>query len=97
MASKYSLVDWDSEEERLRDPNGPPLRNQMVAAIFVSSLFKSRNIKYAIMGGFAMILRGSTRSTPAIDMIVETTMQQLWRILEPEERSVLHENVIGCC
>ena len=88
MASFYNILDYDAEDEREKDPGGPPLANQISAAQFVVGLIESRNIKYALMGGFAMTIRGSPRRTRDVDMIVEATMGQLWNLITPEARLV---------
>ena len=38
MASRYSLADYDAEDERALDPAGPPLPNLFAAADFIAAL-----------------------------------------------------------
>lgn len=86
MASRYSLVDYDSEEEREKDPQGPPLANLFAAASYLSRLFAANGIQWAAMGGFAMICRGSRRTTRDVDVVTDTNMRNLWAIIEPQPR-----------
>ncbi|KAI9844971.1 MAG: hypothetical protein M1837_005115 [Sclerophora amabilis] len=89
MASTYNLVDYDSEEERLKNPEGPPAANLFAAAEYISGLFNANSVDYAVMGGFAMICRGSFRTTSDVDVVAEATMSALWRIIEPQPRLII--------
>lgn len=86
MASKYSVVDYDSEEERRKDPQGPPLVNLFAAASYLKRLFSANEVRWAAMGGFAMICRGSRRTTRDVDVVTDTTAKTLWAIIEPQSR-----------
>ncbi len=86
MASKYSLIEHDSEEERQRDPHGPPIENMFAAASFIHQLLSANHIEYAFMGGFAMICWGSKRSTRDIDVAAKASMRALWQVIEPQPR-----------
>jgi hypothetical protein len=86
MASKYSLIDHDSEEQRIEDPEGPPPVNLFAAANYLNRLFSTNGIHWAAMGGFAMICRGSRRTTHDIDVVTDATMRTLWSVIEPQPR-----------
>jgi len=86
MASKYSLIDYDSEEERKNDPNGPPTIHLFAAATYLKRLFSTNDIPWAAFGGFAMICRGSRRTTRDIDVVTDATMRKLWGVIEPQPR-----------
>ena len=86
MASKYSLIDYDSEEERKNDPEGPPRLNLFAAANYLSRLFDTNEIPWAAFGGFAMICRGSLRATRDVDVVTDATMKTLWSVIEPQPR-----------
>jgi hypothetical protein len=49
MASKYSLIDYDPEDERMNDPDGPPRDNLFAAANYLSLLFFANGIRWAAM------------------------------------------------
>jgi hypothetical protein len=86
MASRYSLVDYDSDEERIQHPNVPPTENLMSACMFVVGLLQTSRMNYAVMGGFGLRLRGSPRPTTDVDIAVEARMAQLWQVVEPQTR-----------
>jgi len=86
MASKYSLIDYDSEEERKKSPEGPPMANLFAAANYLDRLFSANGIRWAAMGGFAMICRGSRRMTNDVDVATDATMRTLWSVIEPQPR-----------
>ena len=86
MASKYDLTNYDSDEARNNDPEGPPQPNLFAAASLITRLLTSNNIHYAVMGGFALICRGSRRATRDVDVVAETSMKALWAIVEPQPR-----------
>ncbi|EEP78150.1 predicted protein [Uncinocarpus reesii 1704] len=86
MASKYNLIDYDPEEERDKDPNGAPLDNLISAADYMRDLLCTHGVKFAVMGGFAMLCHGSSRTTRDIDIVVDASMSRLWQLLEPEPR-----------
>ncbi|KAF1961480.1 hypothetical protein CC80DRAFT_532095 [Byssothecium circinans] len=48
MASKYSLIDYNSEEERKTDPEGPPMVNLFAAANHLNRLFSANGIRLVI-------------------------------------------------
>lgn len=79
-------MDYDAEDEREKDPLGPPRSNLFAAASYVNKLLSANDIPFAIMGGFAMICRGSQRNTRDIDIITETTMSRLWAVITPQLR-----------
>ena len=93
MASTYSLVDYDSEEERVKDPTGPPGENLFAAAAYIETLLSTNDLVWAIMGGYALICCGSRRETRDIDMVVATTVRNLWKILETRPRLARRSNI----
>jgi hypothetical protein len=86
MASTYDLMSYDSEEERDKDPAGPPRANLNAAAVYIAGLLDVNNIQFAIMGGFAMICRGSERNTRDIDVVADAKMSRLWEVITPQPR-----------
>jgi hypothetical protein len=86
MASKYNLIDYDAEEERENNQEGPPRVHLFAAANYLSLLFSANGIRWAAMGGFAMNCRGSLRTTHDIDVVVDATMKTLWVVIEPQSR-----------
>jgi hypothetical protein len=86
MASTYDIVDYDSDEEKKEHPEGPPRENLLAAAAFIAVLFRQNDIDYAAMGGFAMICRGSTRSTRDVDVVIDTSMSRIWDVITPQPR-----------
>jgi hypothetical protein len=86
MASKYSLINYDSDEDRAQNPNAPPRENLLSACLFVFDILQRSNINHAVMGGFGLNLRGSPRPTRDVDVAVEARMAQLWPVVEPQSR-----------
>lgn len=63
------------------------LTSQLLAAAdLVSQVFQANDIPYALMGGLALKLRGSTRDTQDVDVAVECTMQRLIEVLSTQSR-----------
>ncbi|OAL44276.1 hypothetical protein IQ07DRAFT_636334 [Pyrenochaeta sp. DS3sAY3a] len=89
MASKYSVFDHDPEEERKKDPQGPPLGNLFAAARYLNLLFSANGVRWAAMGGFAMICRGSRRTTRDVDIVTDTIPKTLWTIIEAQPRLII--------
>ncbi|KAF2691387.1 hypothetical protein K458DRAFT_353109 [Lentithecium fluviatile CBS 122367] len=58
----------------------------IAAADFVSQVFRANNIPFALMGGFALKLRGSNRDTHDVDVAVGCTMQRLIEVLSAQSR-----------
>ena len=88
MAQRYNHIEYDSEEERRRDPEGPPQKNQLAAAEFLASILRPAHVSYAIMGGFALVLRGSGRPTRDIDIVVDSAPLGIWSIIETQKRYI---------
>nr|POF17013.1 hypothetical protein CFP56_57829 [Quercus suber] len=84
--SRYNVAEYDSEEERSRDPDGPPQENQTTAAAYIARRIQSVSGVYALMGGFALVLMGSRRSTRDVDMVTNLTMAQIWSLIEGDPR-----------
>lgn len=89
---RYDVAQYDSEEERARDPQGPPLENQSSAAAYIGSKIQGADGVYALMGGFALVLLGSRRSTRDVDMVTDLTMARVWSIIEGDSRYLQFEN-----
>ncbi|KAK0118402.1 hypothetical protein ONS95_012691 [Cadophora gregata] len=58
------------------------------AALYVTTLLDTHGIPNALMGGFSMYLRGSTRVTHDIDVAVGCDMQTLLQALSTDKRVV---------
>ncbi|KAF2761194.1 hypothetical protein EJ05DRAFT_473734 [Pseudovirgaria hyperparasitica] len=82
QAETYDPADYDAGDERLKHPQGQPIANLFVAAAFIQQMFDANNIKCVVMGGFAMLCRGSRRVTNDIDMIVNSTPLKVRHIVE---------------
>lgn len=80
--STYDVANYDSEEERKNDPDGPPLENQKSAASYIANKIEQASGAYALMGGFALLLLGSRRSTRDVDMVTNLKMKQIWSLVE---------------
>lgn len=89
MASQYDLLEYDSDEERDRFPE-VPLANLASAAVFIAGLLEQAGIPYGLMGGLAVGLMGSNRTTRDVDIAFQAPgkMNDLWKIVEPEPRYV---------
>lgn len=85
---RYVLAEYDSEEERARDPKGPPLENQSSAAAYIGTKIQGARGVYALMGGFALVLLGSSRTTRDVDLVTDLTMKQVWSVIEGDPRQV---------
>ena len=88
MAEKYDLLTYDTEEERIIDPVGPPPKNLIAAAEFLDAILLNAGIPYAIMGGFALFLRASNRPTQDIDVVVDSSPRAIWNVIETQERHI---------
>jgi hypothetical protein len=89
MASRYNLVEYDSDEDRETYPV-VPLANLLSAAVFMATLFDRAGIPYAVMGGFAVKLMGGTRDTRDVDIAFQGKMGDLWKVVENEPRYAYH-------
>lgn len=87
MASQYSLLEYDSDEEQERYPS-IPLSNLSSAAFFITGLLERAGIPYGLMGGLAVRFMGGSRATRDVDIAFQAPrkMRDLWRIVEPEPR-----------
>ncbi|KAI5362151.1 Putative Nucleotidyltransferase superfamily [Septoria linicola] len=65
-----------------RTPKAPPLENQVSAARYIGDRIKQASGTYALMGGFALLLLGSQRSTRDVDMVTDLRMKQIWSLIE---------------
>ena len=64
----------------------PPVLNLGLAARYISSLLTSHSIPFAMIGGWAIYLRGSGRRTQDVDVAVATSMEQLKQVLLAQSR-----------
>jgi hypothetical protein len=71
MASKYDINNHDSDDARQKEPQGPPQVHLIAAASFIDRLLTASHIPFAVMGGFAMLCRGSHRTTLDVDVAVK--------------------------
>ena len=87
MADIYGFEDYDSDEERERNPH-IPRSNLLSAAIFIADLLQRNEIQYAVMGGFACLLLGSPRQTRDLDIAFQAPnkMRSVWNAVEKESR-----------
>lgn len=65
-----------------------------LAGRFIATLFEERQITYAFIGGWAVYLRGGSRTTRDIDISVTCTMDHLREILMAQSRYLLL--LLGC-
>jgi predicted nucleotidyltransferase len=86
MTSTYDILGYDSDEERQKNPDGPPRKNLFAAATDITLLLSANDIEYAAIWGFAMICRGSTRISSDVDVIVNTSLSRLWEIIRQQPR-----------
>lgn len=63
-----------------------------LAGRFIATLFEERQITYAFIGGWAVYLRGGSRTTRDIDISVTCTMDHLREILMAQSRYLLSLN-----
>ncbi|KAI9710294.1 MAG: hypothetical protein M1820_002788 [Bogoriella megaspora] len=61
-------------------------KHLVAAADYIVQVFQANNIKYAIMGGFSLMLRGNKRETHDVDVAIGCTMQRLKEVLSPQAR-----------
>ncbi|EER28540.1 hypothetical protein CPC735_064130 [Coccidioides posadasii C735 delta SOWgp] len=88
MASQYSLADYDSDEERAKYPQVPE-DNLASAALFCVNMLESKNINYALFGGFAIRLLGGKRDTRNVDILFQGNIKDIWSIVETQHRLVI--------
>ena len=86
MASTFNLVDYDSDDEHAKRHVELPKENLDSAADFIIGLLERNGVNYAVMGGYALSVAGSERTTDNIDIAVDTSMKELWRMVMPETR-----------
>ena len=84
LADTYDVDDYESDE-RGEDPGGLPVDSQISATQFIAGLAKQRGFPYALMGYFAMFLRGSKRGT-RVDMIIQATGPQIRDMIKAQRR-----------
>lgn len=85
-SASAEIYDTDRFGELYYGSRDPDQRNVGLAARFMISLFQRRNITFALLGGWAVFLRGNTRSTEDVDFTVATTMDLLKTAMLPEQR-----------
>lgn len=49
----------------------------------VCRLLNAAGVRYVIVGGFALALHGAIRATKGVDMLIEPTLDNARRALEP--------------
>lgn len=96
MASQYSLLDYDSDEDREQNPE-IPVSHLASAAFFIADLLDRHGITYALMGGFAVKLMGGTRNTRDVDIAFQAPgkMRDLCRVVEVEPRYALWPRLVS--
>ena len=85
-SASAEIYDIDRFGELYYGSREPDQRNLGLAARFMISLFRRHNITFALLGGWAILLRGGTRSTQDVDFTVATTMDLLKEAMLPEQR-----------
>lgn len=85
LADTYDVDDYESDE-RGEDPCGPLVENQVAATQFIAGLATQRGFPYAVMGGFAMVLRGSKRRTRDVDIIIQAPGPQIRDMIKAQRR-----------
>lgn len=85
-AASAEIYDTDRSGELYYGSREPDQRNLGLAARFMISLFERHNITFALLGGWAVFLRGNTRTTEDVDFTVATTMDLLKAAMLPEPR-----------
>lgn len=85
-AASAEIYDTDRFGELYYGSREPDQRNLGLAARFMISLFERHNITFALLGGWAVFLRGNTRTTEDVDFTVATTMDLLKAAMLPEPR-----------
>ncbi|PWY90418.1 hypothetical protein BO94DRAFT_623200 [Aspergillus sclerotioniger CBS 115572] len=90
MATHYNLIDYDSDAEKEKHPL-IPLSNLISAALFIAHLLEKANIPYGLMGGLAVSLLGSNRTTRDVDIAFQAPgkMRDLWGLVEREARLII--------
>ncbi|GKZ35377.1 hypothetical protein AbraIFM66950_006005 [Aspergillus brasiliensis] len=90
MASTYDLVNYDSDEEREKNPI-VPFANLASAAFFMAGLLHAAGIPYGLMGGLAVAFLGSNRATRDVDMAFQAPgkMRDIWRVVEAQPRLIV--------
>lgn len=85
-SASAEIYDTDRFGELYYGSRAPSHRNLGLAARFMISLFQRHNITFALLGGWAVFLRGGGRSTEDVDFTVATTMDLLKKTMMPEQR-----------
>ena len=79
----YHINDLDDLEEKAADANP---ENFVAARGYISRLLNRNSIKWALMGGYSLSLRGSSRRTFDIDVAVQATMLTMQKIIKDEQQ-----------
>ena len=79
----YHINDLDDLEEKAVDANS---RNFAAARDYVSRLLNRNSVRWALMGGYSLSLRGSGRRTFDIDVAVQATMLTMQNIIKNEQQ-----------
>ena len=85
LADTYDVDDYESDETE-EDAKKPPFDNQFSATQFIVGLSTQRGFPYALMGGFAMVLRGSERRTRDVDIIIQAPGSQIRDMIKAQRR-----------
>lgn len=80
------IYDTDRFAELYYPSNTAEIMQLGLAARFITNLFESNQITYAFIGGWAVYLRGASRTTRDIDISVTTSMDHLRQILMAQSR-----------
>lgn len=85
-SASAEIYDTDRFGELYYGSREPDQRHLGLAARFMISLFQRRDITFALLGGWAVFLRGGTRFTQDVDFTVAATMDLLKEAMLPEPR-----------
>ena len=84
MAEVYSVdQDLDGLEEQALQAGHDHLT---AAAQWIEELMNQKQLTFAFMGGYSLILRGSSRTTTDIDVAVSLKMREVKSLLADQER-----------
>ncbi|KAI6285737.1 hypothetical protein MCOR31_011916 [Pyricularia oryzae] len=87
-APSAEIYDTDRFGELYYASRDIPTQNLGLAGRYLTSVFKKYEIQFAFLGGWAMYLRGSRRTTEDLDLTINYSIEDLKQILLPEPRQV---------
>ncbi|KAI1635954.1 hypothetical protein F4809DRAFT_413698 [Biscogniauxia mediterranea] len=83
----------DHKQAELYEASRSPLPTNLWCCLrHMAKMFGGARIAYALFGGYAMVLRGVQRHTSDIEMLIDTNMETLVRILMGQRCIIFPEN-----